>query len=85
MAYATHEFRCINCGKAGIPLPRKQGHQHGRFHRKRLYCPYCKTDVNHVEIKNQEDLWDFLNDWEDGVYEQEAQESMAYCGPARSG
>lgn len=81
--YQIHEFRCINCGKAGIPLARRSGHQHSKFHRKKLYCIHCKTEINHVEIKNEEELYDFLNDWEDGVYYEEAQNSLVACGIAR--
>lgn len=81
-AFVTHEFRCINCGKAGIPIPRSKGHQHGRMHRKKLYCPTCKCDINHVEIKSVEDLEEFMMNWETGVYHNEAQESLAACGAA---
>ena len=78
-SYQTHEFRCINCGRAGIPIPRNKGHQHGKFHQKKLFCIYCKTEVNHIEIKNEEELYEFLNDWEDGVYKEQAQESLEHC------
>lgn len=82
-SYGEHQFRCIRCGKAGIPLQRKQGHQHGRMHRKKLYCPHCKCEINHIEIKSLEDLEEFMMNWETGVYHDEAEESMAACRAAR--
>ena len=81
-AFFIHEFRCMNCGKPGIPLARKQSHLHGRLHRKKLYCPHCKAEVNHIEIKSEDDLQEFLENWEAGEYYDEAQESMAHCGSA---
>lgn len=75
----THDFYCLNCGKKGINLMRKQGHQHKRNHRKKLYCVYCKCDVNHVEIKDLEEKEDFLYNFELGLYKEEATKSMEVC------
>ena len=85
MCYIEHQFRCIKCANKGIPLMRNKGFQHGKFHRKKLYCVHCKTDVNHIEIKSEEELEEFLKNWEDGVYHEEAENSLAYCGCARIG
>lgn len=82
MCYIEHQFRCIRCANKGIPLMRNKGFQHGKFHRKKLYCVHCKTDVNHIEIKSEEELEEFLKNWEDGVYHEEAENSLAYCGCA---
>lgn len=78
-AYKEHNFYCINCGNKGIPLRRKVGFQHGKFHRKKLYCPYCKMEINHVECKTQEDVENFLEDFKNGVYKDEAEESILAC------
>ena len=78
-AYEIHDFYCLNCGKKSIPLPRKSGHQHARNHRKRLYCPNCKQEVNHIEIKNEEDRQQFLEKFENGEYIEEAKESIEEC------
>jgi hypothetical protein len=75
--YQTHRFFCIKCGKEGIPLPRKSGHKHARFHKKKLYCPYCKMEINHVECQTDEDVYNFRIDFEDGVYADEVEKSMA--------
>ena len=50
--YQEHDFYCIRCGNKGIPLSRNRGHQHGRFHRKKLYCIHCHEDTNHAEVRH---------------------------------
>ena len=83
--YQMHRFFCIQCGNEGIPIYRKQGHQHGRFHRKKLYCPHCKVEINHVECKNDEDVYEFRIDFEEGVFADEIEESLAHVGSSRIG
>ena len=78
-AYEIHDFYCLNCGKKSIPLSRKSGHQHARNHRKKLYCPNCKQEVNHIEIKTEEDRQQFLEKFENGEYIEEAKESIEEC------
>lgn len=80
MANEQHDFYCINCGKKGIPIGRNKGHLREKFHRKRLYCIYCKQEVNHIEIKSQEDKEEFLINFENGVYKSEAEESLNWKG-----
>lgn len=80
--YQTHHFFCIQCGNEGIPLVRKAGHKHERFHRKKLYCPYCKVEINHVECQTDEDVYNFRVDFEEGVYADEVEESLAHEWPA---
>lgn len=83
--YEEHSFWCINCGQPTIPLTRKQGFQHGRFHRKKLWCYHCKTEINCVECKTPEDVEIFKEDFMKGLFIDEAQESMAACGSAGLG
>ena len=78
MKFNEHDFYCIKCGHKGIPLSRKQGHQHERFHRKKLFCIYCQQEVNHIECKNDEDVAEFKRNFENGVYRDEAEESVSY-------
>ena len=78
MKFNEHDFYCIKCGHKGIPLSRKQGHQHERFHRKKLFCIYCQQAVNHIECKNDEDVAEFKRNFENGVYKDEAEESVSY-------
>lgn len=81
----SHDFYCIACGRKGIPLARKRGHQHESFHRKKLYCIYCQKEVNMVECKNEFEVEEFLENFANGVYEDEAKESLSHCGDSRRG
>lgn len=71
-----NSFYCINCGKKTLDLPRNRGFQHEKFHRKKLYCFNCKTEINHVECKNDEEVWDFKEDFLNGNFKEEALESL---------
>jgi hypothetical protein len=75
----------MNCGKKGIPLMRNKGFQHGKHHRKKLYCPFCKVEVNHVECKTYADVQDFLEAFERGDYKEEAAESMTFIESEKIG
>lgn len=81
--YEEHEFYCMLCGKPGIPIRRKSGHLHGAFHKKKLYCPYCKTEVNHIEVRNYEEKQKFLTNFENGVYQDEAKASCDFVRSSR--
>lgn len=74
-----HDFYCLKCGKKGISLLRPRGHKHARLHRKKLYCPHCKETLNAVEISNQEEYFEFREDFENGVFVNEAEDSCAAC------
>jgi hypothetical protein len=75
----------MNCGKKGIPLMRNKGFQHGKHHRKKLYCPFCKVEVNHIECKTYADVQDFLEAFERGDYKEEAAESMSFIESEKTG
>lgn len=77
-SYGIHDFYCILCGRRGIPLARRVGHQYSKFHRKKLYCPYCKKEVNHIECRTPEEIQEFKENFEKGVYEDEAKESLDF-------
>ena len=47
----TSEFYCTKCGRRGIPIARKVGKQREAGHLKKLYCPFCREEVNHAEIR----------------------------------
>lgn len=78
--YEEHKFFCLLCGREGIPLRRKAGFQHGSMHRKKLYCPYCKVEVNHIEVKTLDEEEQFKENFKNGVYKDEAEESRIACG-----
>lgn len=83
MGYITHDFYCLKCGRKGIPIQRSRGHMREKGHRKKLYCMYCRQEVNHIEIFNQAQLEKFQEDFRNGVYENEAEESINTCRSAR--
>lgn len=72
------DFYCLNCGKRGIPLMRKKSHLRSGGHRKKLYCPYCKMEVNHIEIRNFNEKEQFIKDFNEGKFIEEAKESIEY-------
>lgn len=73
-----HHFYCLNCGNESISLPRKKGFQHSKFHRKKMYCIFCKEEINHIECKNYEEVIEFKENFEKGVYINEAEESISW-------
>ena len=44
-------FFCTKCGKEGMPIQRRKGAEREAGHLKKLYCIYCKEEVNHAEIR----------------------------------
>ena len=73
-----HSFYCMKCGNKSYDLPRKKSNQKERFHRKKMYCPNCKTIVNHIECRNEEDVYDFKLDFEEGLFKEEVDESLKF-------
>ena len=76
--YRTHDFYCLNCGKRNISMMRSRGRMREKGHRKVLYCPHCKENVNHYECFDEGDVWDFKQRFEDGEFVEEAKESIKY-------
>ena len=83
MSFEIHDFYCIKCGNRSMSLPRQRGHLHKKFHYKSLYCPHCKVEVNHVEIRDQFEREQFLEDFKEGIYEQDCKNSLSYVGSSR--
>ena len=73
-----NSFYCINCGNKSMELPRKRSCRRESFHRKDLYCPHCHLTVNHVEIKNEDERFEFLDMFERGEFKNEAEESISH-------
>lgn len=76
--YETHSFYCINCGHKGIPLPRKSSYKYKKSHRKRMYCPFCRHTVNHIECQNSEEVNIFMQQFLNGDFKAEAEEELEY-------
>ncbi len=74
-----HRFFCINCGHEGLPVYRSLAKQRGKMHRKKLYCFHCGQMVNMVECYDDIDVENFKEDFERGVYQDEAKESIIHC------
>ena len=64
----THDFYCIQCGNRGIPIVRQRGHEHSKGHLKKLYCIYCKEEINHFECRTTEDVETFKTKFSKGEY-----------------
>ena len=73
----SHSFFCIKCGTE-TPLPRKKGKKHEKFHRKKMWCYHCKLEINHVECKNEIEIAKFKEDFNKGLYTEEAEASLKY-------
>lgn len=76
--YETHDFYCIHCGSRSIPIARAGNKRKSKSHRKNMYCPTCKRTVNHVECRNQFEVEDFLEDFKNGVFKDEAAAELEY-------
>lgn len=76
---SEHSFCCLNCGRRGIPLGRPEARKREKFHRKKLYCPWCHRTVNHVEITDDFELYEFREAFEAGEFQEEAEISMKEC------
>ena len=74
-----HDFYCLLCGKKSLTLPRKDSKKKEKFHRKKLYCLNCQCEVNHIELKNEAEIFEFKQDFEDGIFVEEALESKEVC------
>lgn len=76
--YTEHSFYCLKCGNKGIPIMRRDAKKHTLFHRKKLYCLYCKTEVNHIECTNQLEVAEFKENFEKGAYIDESEASISF-------
>lgn len=81
--YEEHSFYCINCGRKGIPILRNRSKLHTKNHRKKLYCPFCKAEVNHIEVRTSEEEEQFKEDFKKGVFKNEAETSLSYVRGSR--
>lgn len=82
--YSTHHFYCIKCGQEGIPILRSRSSERKKEHTKKMYCIYCKTQINHIECRNQEEINSFKERFEKGEYLNAAKESEAVCNVRNS-
>lgn len=76
--FSIHSFYCPICGQKTMDLPRRMSIKHEKFHRKKLYCPWCKKTLNQIEIKNDKEYYEFKEMFEKGEFENESKESLDY-------
>lgn len=67
-----HSFYCPKCGQKTMVLPRKKSLNKGAFHRKKLYCPWCKQIFNNIECRNEEEIFLFKEKFLNGEFAEEA-------------
>ena len=79
-----HSFYCLNCGLKGIPLMRPNSRKREKFHRKKLYCPHCKMETQHVETSNNHEAAEFKELFSQGAFIEENRESLEYLRQNRS-
>lgn len=82
-AFSSHRFFCMKCGNEGMPLARRHGRLHEKFHRKQLWCYHCKVLINHIECRNDLEIKEFKENFAKGVYKNESKESLSHCGSIR--
>ena len=75
-----HRFFCIQCGRETIPLQRKVCKMKEKFHRKKLYCPWCKMTLNAIECRNEQEVKEFKELYEKGEFKDEVEESLHISG-----
>lgn len=76
--WTSTDFYCIVCGAKGIPIVRAGNKKKGKHHRKNMYCPACKHTTNHIECRNAFEVEEFLENFKNGVYEDEARAGLEY-------
>jgi ribosomal protein S27AE len=74
-----HDFYCLKCGERALSCVRPQAHRREKFHRKKLYCPTCGITVNHIEIKSDEEAYNFKQAFKNGEFQEELIISLKEC------
>lgn len=59
--FTISNFYCTKCGNEGIPIGRRKSKQREYEHKKKLYCIYCKTETNHIEVRSTDNPKDILD------------------------
>ena len=74
-----HDFYCLQCGKRAMSIQRPRAKMREKFHRKKLYCPHCRTTLNCIEVKNDTEVFEFREMFEAGEFKIEAEKSIEEC------
>lgn len=82
--FSEHNFYCMRCGRKGLPIARRDSHNYSKHHRKRLWCPWCGMEVNHIECRNDSEVYEFKQAFEAGEYKEEAEKSIEYINKEKN-
>lgn len=77
--YTFTSFYCPHCGKKAMDLPRPKSLTRNSFHRKKLYCPWCKDIYNCIECRDDYERKEFLENFENGVYKNDQVFNSSVC------
>ena len=68
------------CGREGIPVQRKKGQERKGGHLKKLYCMYCKQEVNHAECKefSKYTYREFLEEFNGGNFNENGERRLPW-------
>lgn len=69
------DFYCTQCGNKGLPVVRTSKKVREPGHLKKLYCPQCKIQTNHVEVRpfGKYNYEDFQIEFIHGNFDEEGQ------------
>ena len=78
IAAEIHEFYCTQCGKCGIPVPRKLGYLRECGHLKMLYCIFCGKVTNHAEgiSGSAYSVRNFMEEFQSGNFDEEGKRKL---------
>ena len=78
IATDIHEFYCTQCGKCGIPVPRKLGYLRESGHLKMLYCIFCGKVTNHAECISGSaySAKNFMKEFQSGNFDEEGNRKL---------
>lgn len=76
---------CTKCGHEGIGVPRKPHGAREQGHLKKMYCIFCKEEVNHAEVTDsgRYTVADFKKEFQLGRFTEEGErvplKDLAQC------
>lgn len=74
--FKISDFYCTKCGKRGMSIPRRVGQARETGHIKDLLCIYCNERTKHIEVSESGNYcyFDFVQDFNDGVFKDDYEE-----------
>ena len=75
-----NNFYCTRCGHKGIPISRQDNKMREPGHLKKLYCMYCKQEVNHAECKefSKYTYREFLEEFNGGNFNENGERRLPW-------